>query len=86
MKSSDKKAKEYVFVVLLAGISGSFIGEVLSKSVSFLDFLGRSYFIGLKEPILLDLKVINITFGVHFNLNIMSIVCIILAIILFKKY
>ena len=73
MKSSDKKAKDYVFVILLAAISGSFIGEVLCKSVGFLDFLGKSYFIGLKEPIILDLKVINIVLGLNFNLNLMSI-------------
>ncbi|GAA0114302.1 MULTISPECIES: DUF4321 domain-containing protein [Clostridium] len=86
MKSSDKKAKEYIFVILLACISGSFIGEVLSKSVSFLDILGLSYFIGLKQPILLDLKVISITFGLQFKLNLMSIICIIVAMILFRKY
>ncbi|ARC85583.1 hypothetical protein U732_1189 [Clostridium argentinense CDC 2741] len=86
MKNSERKTREYIFVILLAAISGSFIGEVLSKSVSFLDILGRSYSIGLSDPFLLDLKVIGITFGIYFNINLMSIICVILAIILFRKY
>ncbi|WP_291584237.1 MULTISPECIES: DUF4321 domain-containing protein [unclassified Clostridium] len=86
MKNSERKTREYIFVILLAAISGSFIGEVLSKSVSFLDILGRSYSIGLSDPFLLNLKVIGITFGIYFNINLMSIICVILAIILFRKY
>jgi len=86
LKNSERKTREYIFVILLAAISGSFIGEVLSKSVSFLDILGRSYSIGLSDPFLLDLKVIGITFGIYFNINLMSIICVILAIILFRKY
>ncbi|WP_291560160.1 MULTISPECIES: DUF4321 domain-containing protein [unclassified Clostridium] len=86
MKNSERKTREYIFVILLAAISGSFIGEVLSKSVRFLDILGRSYSIGLSDPFLLDLKVIGITFGIYFNINLMSIICVILAIILFRKY
>jgi len=86
LKNSERKTREYIFVILLAAISGSFIGEVLSKSVRFLDILGRSYSIGLSDPFLLDLKVIGITFGIYFNINLMSIICVILAIILFRKY
>ncbi|GAA0122066.1 MAG: DUF4321 domain-containing protein [Clostridium argentinense] len=86
MKNSERKTREYIFVILLAAISGSFIGEVLSKSIRFLDILGKSYSIGLSEPFLLDLKVIGITFGIHFNINLMSVICVILAIILFRKY
>ncbi|HCQ90240.1 MAG TPA: DUF4321 domain-containing protein [Clostridium sp.] len=86
MKNSERKTREYIFVILLAAISGSFIGEVLSKSIRFLDILGRSYSIGLSDPFLLDLKVIGITFGIYFNINLMSIICVILAIILFRKY
>jgi hypothetical protein len=86
LKNSERKTREYIFVILLAAISGSFIGEVLSKSVSFLDILGRSYSIGLSDPFLLNLKVIGITFGIYFNINLMSIICVILAIILFRKY
>lgn len=86
MKNSEKKTREYVFVILLAAISGSFIGEVLARNIGIFSFLGNSYAIGLSKPILLDLKVIGITFGIYFNVNLMSIICVILAIILFRKY
>ncbi|MEG0772341.1 DUF4321 domain-containing protein [Clostridium sp.] len=85
MKSGDMKTKEYVFVVLLGAISGSFIGEILANNFTVLNFLGKAYSIGLRNPLLLDLKVIELAFGFGFNVNLMSIIGVILAIILFRK-
>lgn len=85
MKSGDMKTKEYVFVVLLGAISGSFIGEILANNFTVLNFLGNAYSIGLRNPLLLDLKVIELAFGFGFNVNLMSIIGVILAIILFRK-
>jgi Domain of unknown function (DUF4321) len=85
MKSGDMKTKEYVFVILLGAISGSFIGEILANNFTVLNFLGKAYSIGLRNPLLLDLKVIELAFGFGFNVNLMSIIGVILAIILFRK-
>jgi hypothetical protein len=85
MKNGDMKTKEYIFVILLGAISGSFIGEILANNFTGLNFLGKAYSIGLRNPLLLDLKVIEIAFGFGFNVNLMSIIGVILAIILFRK-
>ncbi len=80
MGKSYKTAKEYVFITLLGAISGSFIGEFLGNTFKPLDF------IGLKNPLVIDLKVLELTFGLGFGLNLMAIVGMVLAIVLFKRF
>ncbi|MEG0306847.1 MAG: DUF4321 domain-containing protein [Clostridium sp.] len=81
-----KSAKEYVFIILLGAISGSFIGEFLGNTFNGLEILGKTYFIGLKNPLVIDLKVLELTFGLGFGLNLMAIIGIVLAIVLYKKF
>jgi hypothetical protein len=86
MRNGDIKTREYIFAILLGAISGSFMGEILANNFSNLGFLGKAYSIGLKSPIILDLKVVELAFGFGFNINLMSIIGVILAIILFRKF
>lgn len=86
MGKTYKSAKEYVFITLLGAISGSFIGEFLGSSFSGLEFLGRAYSIGLNTPVIIDLKVLQFTFGLNIGINIMSIIGIVLALILYKRF
>jgi len=85
MRNGDTKTKEYIFAILLGAISGSFMGEILANNFVKLNFLGKAYSIGLKAPVVMDLKVIELAFGFGFNINLMSIIGVILAIILFRK-
>ena len=86
MRNGDTKTKEYIFAILLGAISGSFMGEILANNFVKLNFLGKAYSIGLKAPVVMDLKVIELAFGFGFNINLMSIIGVILAIILFRKF
>ncbi|MCB2292513.1 DUF4321 domain-containing protein [Clostridium algoriphilum] len=86
MKSAEKKSSYFIFFILLGAISGSFIGELLGDNMNALEFLKSTYTIGMSNPMLIDLKVLSITFGINFNINIMSIIGIILSIILYRKY
>lgn len=86
MAKTYKNAKDYIFIVLLGAISGSFIGEFLSSTFPKLDFIGKVYMIGLKNPVVLDLEVIQLTFGLTLGINVMSIIGIILAIFLYRKF
>lgn len=86
MKSAEKRNRYFVFFILIGAISGSFIGELLGDNINALRFLKNTYTIGMAHPMLIDIKVLTVTFGINFNVNIMSIFGIILAIILYRKY
>lgn len=86
MKSTEKRNSYFIFFILIGAISGSLIGELIGSNIGALDFLKSTYTIGMSNPMLIDLKVLTITFGINFNINIMSIIGIVLAIILYRKY
>lgn len=86
MRNTEKRVSFFVFIVFLGAITGSLIGDIVGKSVKSLSFFKNVYTVGVSEPIHLNLKVVALTFGLNFNINLMSIIGIILAIILVRKY
>ncbi len=86
MRSAEKKNPYFIFFIIIGAISGSLIGELLGDNINALKFLKNTYTIGMNTPMLIDLKVLTVTFGLNFNINIMSIIGIVLAIILYRKY
>lgn len=85
VRNSEGKTGFFIFVILLGAIGGKFLGDILGNSSKYLAVLKNVYTIGTTKPFTLDLKVLVITFGLNFNINIMSIAGIILAIMLYKK-
>ncbi|MBU3196056.1 DUF4321 domain-containing protein [Clostridium algidicarnis] len=86
MKSVKKSRGLFILVIFIGGILGNFLGDFISNNIKSLDVLKIVYNIGLTNPIYLNLKIVEITFGMNFNFNIMSIVGVILAIILYRRY
>jgi hypothetical protein len=85
LRGSEKSTGFLIFIILLGAICGSLIGDLLGANIKALDFLKSIYSIGTSKPLTLDLKVLSLSFGINFNVNIMSILGIILAIILYRK-
>lgn len=74
-----------LFLFILVGlVLGGLIGE-LTAGVSWLKWLSYGQKFGLSEPIQFDLGVLEITFGIVFNMNISSILGLVLAIFIYKK-
>ena len=74
-----------LLVFLLAGlVIGGLLGK-LASSVSWLWWLSYEQQFGLETPIVLDLSVLKLTFGLMFKINIASIIGIVLAIFIYKK-
>lgn len=74
-----------LLVFLLAGlVVGGLLGK-LASSVSWLWWLAYEQKFGLETPIVLDLSVLKITFGLMFKINIASIIGMILSIFIYKK-
>ena len=76
----------FILLLLIGIVIGGFIGEFLAqyKYFSFLNY-GKSFGIGLDRPFFLDLKIIQLSFALIFNINIASVLGIILAIIIYKR-
>ena len=70
----------YLFI-LLGALTGSLLGEMLGD-ITALKFIKNVYTIGTGSPVTINLGSFALSFGLNLNLNIMSIVGIIVAIIL----
>lgn len=86
MRNTNRKTGFYVFIVFLGAIAGSLIGDTIGNNVKSLEFFRKVYTIGTMQPISLNLKVINLSLGFNFNLNLMSIIGAVLAIIIARKF
>ena len=74
-----------LLVFLLAGlVVGGLIGKLASE-VSWHWWLSYEQQFGLESPIVLDLSVIKLTFGLMFKINVASIIGMILSIFIYKK-
>ena len=84
MATRDKN----IWLLLVFILSGLVIGGLLGKlaaSVPWLWWLSFEQQFGLENPIVLDLNVIQITFGLMFKINVASIVGMLLAVFIYKK-
>lgn len=81
-----KNGKFWLFLIFLFSgiILGSLIGD-LSQSVSYLQWLGYGKSFGLTEPVVLDICVLKLTFSIMFELNVASIIGILIAVFVYKK-
>lgn len=74
-----------LLVFLLAGlVIGGLLGK-LAASVPWLWWLSYEQQFGLEIPLVLDLSVLKITFGLMVKINIASIIGMVLAIFIYKK-
>lgn len=72
-------------VMLLSGIVlGCCIG-MLTSGVSGLGWLGYGQSFGLQSPIVLDLGLLVLTFGLTIHISIASIIGVVLAILIYRK-
>nr|WP_272507456.1 DUF4321 domain-containing protein [Clostridium aestuarii] len=67
-------------------MGGTFAGDILSNNIKVLSFFKTVYHIGTSAPFIVNLKIMKLTFGINFDINIMTIVGVILAMYLYRKY
>ena len=84
MATKEKNIWILLIFILSGLVVGGLIGELASK-VDWLWFLSYGQSFGLESPIVLDLGVLKITFGLMFKISISSILGMILAIFIYKK-
>ena len=73
-----------LFLLILAGIVlGGFIG-MLAEGVSALSWLGYGQSFGLEEPVVLNLGILVISFGLSIKITIASIIGVVIAILIYR--
>ncbi len=84
MGTRDKSIWILVIFILSGLVVGGLLGEIATK-IDFLWWLGYGEEFGLQSPIVLDLNIVKITFGLMFKVNIASIIGMALAIFIYRK-
>ncbi len=84
MATRDKNIWILVLFILAGIVVGGLLGELASQ-VDFLWWLGYGQSFGLAEPVILNLNIITLTFGIQFKLNIASIIGIAVALFIYRK-
>ena len=80
MATRDKN----IWILIVFILSGLVIGGLLGELAARVDFLWwLSY--GLTNPIVLDLNIIRLTFGLQLKINIASIIGMAIAIFIYRK-
>ena len=77
-----------IWVLMVFILSGLVIGGLIGKlasSVPWLWWLSFEQEFGLNEPLILDLSILKLTFGLMFKINIASIIGIVLSIFIYRK-
>ena len=73
-----------LLLLVLAGVVlGGFIGE-LTSNISFLHGLSYGQSFGLQKPLVLDLGILVLTFGLTIKITIAGIIGILLAILIYR--
>lgn len=85
MAGTGGKNKWALFLLILSGIVlGGFIGY-LTQDISFLSWLNYGQEFGLNKPVVLNLGIMTLTFGLQMKISIASILGVVLSILIFKK-
>ena len=84
MRGAGSKNSWALFLLILAGIVlGGFTG-MLAQDTGALSWLNYGQTFGLDEPVVLDLGILVLTFGLSVRITIASIIGMVLAIIIYR--
>lgn len=84
MATRDKNIWILILFIFAGIVVGGLLGE-LASGIDFLWWLGYGENFGLTEPLVLDLSIISLTFGIQFKINIASIIGIAIALFIYRK-
>ena len=69
----------FIVLVLIGFVIGRFIGTYFDGT-----FLNYGQAFGLREPIVLDIGFIILTFGLRIQINIASVIGVIIALVIYR--
>ena len=84
MATRDKNIWILIVFIFAGIVVGGLLGQ-LASGIDFLWWLGYGESFGLSEPVVLDLSIITLTFGVTVKINIASIIGMAIALFIYRK-
>ena len=80
-----KSKNTWVLIIFICAglVIGGLIGQ-LSAQVDWLSWLAFGQEFGLSQPLVLDLNVLKITFGFTININMASIIGMVIALFIYR--
>ena len=84
MATREKNIWILILFILSGLVIGGLLGE-LTKDVSYLNWLSYGQSFGLSSPVVLNLNILEITFGLMVHINIASIIGVLIAIFVYRK-
>lgn len=82
-KIENKNGWTLLIIILCGLVLGGFVGY-LCRDISWLSWLNFGQEFGLSSPVVLNLGILVLTFGLTISINIASIIGIIISIIIYK--
>ncbi len=84
MKGAGSKNAWALFLMMLVGVVlGGFIG-ILAAKVPWLSWLSYGQSFGLENPIILDLGLLVLTFGLNIKITIAGIIGVVISVIIYR--
>lgn len=83
-RSNSKNGWALFFLILAGIVLGGFLGSLAEGSKIF-DWINFGYEFGMSQPLALDLRVIYIQLQLLFDINIASLLGVIVAIFIYKR-
>ena len=77
-----------LLAIVVGLVCGSLLGELLAQFVSspwFKDVLTRGPMLGLSPPATLDLRLLSLTFGILFKVNVVGVLGILVALLIVRR-
>ena len=84
LKGTKRFSLLSVFIILAIGVVFGGIITYLTRDISALNWLNIGYEFGLKQPLMLDLYVIKLTFGLTANINVAVILGTVAAALFYR--
>ena len=84
MATRDKNIWILILFILSGLVIGGLLGQMAAQ-VDWLKWLAYGQQFGFESPIVLELNVIKVTFGLMININIASIIVMAIALFIYRK-
>ncbi len=86
MKNNFKRNLAFIFFFLAGVLAGNIIADIChgTKYFDWLSF-GKTIGFGADSPVVIDLIIFEMTFGISFSVNVAQIITVIIALFAYSK-